>query len=118
MAEILTEKMKKCIILMIRINKTQREIAKELDVAEETISRWKKKETFKTRYKEEEKGYIQELSSPAIRTMSKLLNAKSEYVRFSVASNILDRTGYKPTDKVDISGDMEVNISTDYGEDE
>ena len=33
--------------------------------------------------------------------MDKLLDAKSELVRYNAASDILDRTGHKPTDKVE-----------------
>lgn len=33
--------------------------------------------------------------------MENLLTAKSELVRYNAASDILDRTGHKPTDKVE-----------------
>jgi transposase len=36
----------KAIVLMVRTSLTQREIAKGLDVTEETISRWKKRKDF------------------------------------------------------------------------
>ena len=51
--------------------------------------------------------------------MEKLLNARSELVRFNAAKDILDRTGHKPVDKQqveiteapkfidDISGDFD-----------
>lgn len=35
--------------------------------------------------------------------------------RINVAKDFLDRAGFKPTDKVDISADLDLNISLDYG---
>lgn len=98
--------MEKAIKLMVWTNKSQREIAKELDVQEETVSRWKKHKDFDSIRQREEREYLGDLAAPALRTMKELLKAKSELVRYNAASDILDRTGYKPTDKqeVDING--------------
>lgn len=94
--------MEKAITLMVRTNMTQREIAKEIDVSEETISRWKKKKEFNKQKLEEERIFLGDLSSKSIQTMEKLLNARSELVRFNAAKDILDRTGHKPIDKQQI----------------
>ncbi|WP_101773744.1 helix-turn-helix domain-containing protein [Peptostreptococcus faecalis] len=112
----MSEKMKKCIFLMVRTGLTQKDIAKELDIAEETISRWKSKDEFKELKLEEEWKYLGELTSPSIRTMEQLLEADSEHVRYSVASNILDRTGYKPTEKRDISVEADVKHNDPFKE--
>ncbi|WP_101773984.1 phBC6A51 family helix-turn-helix protein [Peptostreptococcus faecalis] len=104
----MSTKMEKCVFLMVRTSLTQREIAEELDVAEETVSRWKNKDKFKEMKSEEEESYLGELVAPSIRTMHSLLNAESEHVRYSVASNILDRTGYKPTEKRDVNVQADV----------
>lgn len=104
---------------MVRTNLTQREIAKELDVSEETVSRWKKRKDFIEKKLEEERLFLGDLSSKSIQTMEKLLNARSELVRFNAAKDILDRTGHKPVEKQqveiteapkfidDISGDFD-----------
>lgn len=90
----LNAKQLKCIELMVTTNKTQRTIAKELDVREETISRWKKESVFKTEFDKQMKESINLSSAIAYQTILKLMNAKSEMVRFYAAKDILDRAGY------------------------
>jgi len=101
-----SENMKKGIKLMVRTNMTQREIADELKVNENTVSQWKKDKDFDEIRQQEERSFLGDLAAEALRTMKGLLKAKSELVRYNAASDILDRTGYKPTDKqeVDING--------------
>ena len=111
----MASKMEKAIDMMVYTNLTQREIAEKLDVREETISRWKNREDFKSKKKEEEGKFLFELTSPAMRTMKELLNSHSDYVRFQAAQDILDRTGYKPTDKVDLNSSEGVKIIDDIG---
>lgn len=104
----MASKMEKAIHLMVYTTLTQREIAEKLDVCEETISRWKNRDDFKSKKKEEEREFLFELTSPAMRTMRELLNSNSDYVRFQAAQDILDRTGYKPTDKQEV----DINLPT------
>lgn len=104
----MSDKMIKAIELMVTTKLNQREIAKELDVREETVSRWKKRNDFKEKKIEEQKIYLNELSAPAMRTMKELLESGSDYVRFQAAQDILDRTGYKPTDKLEIEAETVV----------
>ena len=54
------------------------------------------------------KQSIRSIASEALRTQKKLLNAKSEMVRYMAAKDILDRAGFKATDKLEV----EENIST------
>ncbi len=97
-----TENMIKAVRLMVRTKMSQKEIAKELDIAEATISKWKNRDDFDDVRQKEERLYLGEMAAPALRTMRELLNAKSELVRYNAASDILDRTGYKPVDKKEI----------------
>lgn len=109
----MASKLDKAIELMVFTNLSQREIAKKLDVREETVSRWKQREEFKTKKKNLQEEFIKDLTSPAIRTMKELLNSHSDYVRFQTAQDILDRTGYKPTDKLDMTLEVPTIISGD-----
>lgn len=99
----MSSNMEKAIRLMVRTNLTQREIANKLDISEETVSRYKKKKNFDEIRQKEEREYLGSLAGPALRVMKELLESRSDYVRYNAASNILDRTGYKPTDKVDMN---------------
>ena len=106
-------KMLKAIEFKVRTNWTQREIASKLDVREETVSRWFKRDDVSEKLKEEQRAYLDELIPKAIRTQAQLLGAKSEHVRHLAACDILDRGGYKATDKIDMSVDLPTIISGD-----
>lgn len=113
----MTSKMKKCVFLMVHTNMKQGEIAKEIAVNESTISRWKQREDFKTFKGQEERAYLNELTSPALRSLKRLLNAESEQVQLNAARDVLDRTGYKPSEIADLIGaGLNLNIKVDYGE--
>lgn len=113
-----SENMIRAIHLMVTTNFTQREIAEQLAIREETVSRWKKDEEFIKLKKEKEREFMHDLSSPALRTMEKLLNAGSDMVRYYAASDILNRTGYKPTEKIDMTSDLNIVFEDDYGDGE
>ena len=59
-----------------------------------------KKPEFQEELLNAERNLLKGSTSKAIKTMEDLLTAKSELVRYN-ASDILDRTGHKPTDKVE-----------------
>lgn len=98
---LLTSKQNKAIVLMVEKNLNQNEIAKELNVARQTISNWKRNTEFQEELLNAERNLLKGLTGKAIKTMENLLTAKSELVRYNAASDILDRTGHKPTDKVE-----------------
>lgn len=111
-----SKKMQKAVILMVTTNLNQREIAKKLGVNETTVSKWKRSKEFDELYNEKQNEYLKDLSAPALRTMKDLLNARSELVRFNAAKDILDRTGFKPADKIDMESDLTIIFEDDYGE--
>ncbi|WP_261008218.1 phBC6A51 family helix-turn-helix protein [Staphylococcus haemolyticus] len=98
---LLTSKQNKAIALMVEKNLNQNEIARELNVARQTISNWKRNAEFQEELLNAERNLLKGLTGKAIKTMEDLLTAKSELVRYNAASDILDRTGHKPTDKVE-----------------
>lgn len=99
----LNTKQNRCIELMVEGTHKQKEIAQILNVSENTIVNWKKKDEFMNAYNTALKASINEVAAKAFETQRKLLNARSEMVRYMVAKDILDRGGFKPTDKVDLS---------------
>lgn len=113
-----SENMRKAIRMMVRTTLTQKEIAKELGASEATLSKWKHRDDFDEIRQAEERIYLGDLAAPALRTMSDLLRAKSELVRFNAASDILNRTGYKPVDKVEQTNrNIEIKVG-DYDDDD
>lgn len=98
----LKPKQKKCIEMLVCGQYTQAQIAKELKISEQTICNWKKNEEFAEELTEDMRICIQALAPKAIHTMEKLLNSDSDNVRFSAAKDILDRTGFKPSDNINV----------------
>lgn len=99
----LSKKQLKCLELMVLGTHTQKQIAQEVKVSEQTICSWKKNDEFMDEYNRLVRGCIQSLASRALRTLIELLDASSESVRYNVAKDILDRAGFKPEEKVTIN---------------
>ena len=112
----LNSKQLKCIELMVSGENTQKEISKALKVSEVTICNRKKNAEFMDEYNSALKDSIREVAAKAFKTQVKLLTAQSEMVRYMAAKDILDRAGFKPTDKVDINGNVGVTIIDDLGD--
>lgn len=109
----LSNKQLRCIELMITTDKKQKEIAKEISVAESTIIDWKKEDEFKTEMHIQMNAYFKDISREAQRVMRNLLKDKNSQVRFQASKDILDRAGFKATDRLDIQGAVPVIISGD-----
>lgn len=102
----LTEKQKKCIILMITTNKTQKQIAKEIQISENSICEWKKDKEFKDELQRQMRENFGSLAVEAQKELKKLLKSKNENVKMQAIKDVLDRAGYKPQEKVNISGEI------------
>ncbi|SFJ83021.1 phBC6A51 family helix-turn-helix protein [Thermoflavimicrobium dichotomicum] len=99
----LSQKQIKAARLLAEGDLQQREIARQLNITPQTLSRWKQNEKFMELVEEflneivqEQYSDIKRLSRKATKTLDKLLNARSEMVRYHVAKDILDRVGLKP----------------------
>ena len=103
----LGEKQQKCIILMVTTNKTQKQIAEEIEVNENTIGQWKKNKEFKDEIQNQIKENFGSLALDAQKELKKLLKSKNEYIRMQVIKDILDRAGFKPVEKREIKDDTE-----------
>ena len=112
----LNPKQTQCIKLMIDGTMTQKQIASEIGVSENTITNWKKNDDFMAAYNEGLKESMKYIASVAFQTQRELLGARSEMVRYLVAKDMLDRAGFKPVEKVEQEIDMDLNISVDYGD--
>lgn len=101
--------MKKAVRLMVETSLTQREIADIVGVRHETVSKYKNHKEFDELKLQYEREFLGELVAPALREYRELLKAESEMVRLNAVKDILDRTGHKPIEKVEHSGNMDVN---------
>jgi len=98
--QVLSEKQIQCINLMAIENKTQKQIAKELKVTEQTICNWKKDKEFKNEIEKNIKENFGSLALDAQKELKKLLKSSNEYIRIQAVKDILDRAGYKPTERI------------------
>lgn len=112
----LTESQIKCINLMIAENKTQKQIAKEINITEKTICKWKKDKEFKEEIQRQMKENFGSLAIEAQQELKKLLKSKNENVKIQAIKDVLDRAGYKPVDKTEVSGTGMVQLVDDINE--
>lgn len=88
---------------MVTTGMSQKEIANKIGVEESTISRWKKREDFKVEREKQESEFFRDLKSPALQTLNELLKAKSEFVRYSTAVYVVDKTNIDYKEKEQLS---------------
>lgn len=103
----LSEKQIQCINLMVVENKTQKQIAKELKITEQTICNWKKDKEFKNEIENNIKENFGSLALDAQKELKKLLKSNNEYIKMQAVKDILDRAGYKPVERREIKDDTE-----------
>lgn len=105
----LTKKQQDYIRIKHETGGTDISIAKEIDVNNATISRWKQTTEFMDGLKGFTAHHLDSTAPLAMKRMAELLYAKSELVSFQAAKDILDRTGYVPVDKkeIELTGGVE-----------
>ncbi|WHI80823.1 DNA-binding protein [Staphylococcus epidermidis] len=109
----LSEKQQKYIEIKNETGQTDKTIAKKIGVDTTTISRWKRKEGYQLGLKGYQAYYLSEKTPQALLTMTRLLNARSELVRFQAAKDILDRSGYTPVERQQIETTATVQFNDD-----
>lgn len=112
----LSENQMKCIQFMITENKTQKQIAKEINITEKTICEWKKDKEFKEEIQKQMKENFGSLAIEAQRELRKLLKSKNESIQMQAIKDVLDRAGYKPIDKIEATATSKVELVDDVHE--
>jgi predicted XRE-type DNA-binding protein len=114
----LNTKQAECLKLMLENPKIKgKELAETLNVTQKTISQWKHRNAeFQAEYKTLVDSKLQYAASQALETQIKLLDSKNDMVAHLAAKDLLDRTGFNPTEKIEQSVDMELSIKVDYGD--
>lgn len=106
--ESLTENQRKAIALMVTTNYTQNKIAEEVGVRTDTISHWKKSDKFRIGKLEYSKYFIEDLTTPAVKRLKKLLNAKSEMVQLQAVQLVFSMAGIGSVDRNPALEDAEI----------
>ena len=105
--------------LAIKATMTDKEIAAQIGITQKTIVEWKKhNKEFQEEYNRLMWSALQYAAPKAFRKQLSLLNSRNDMVAHLAAKDILDRAGFSPTEKVEMTGnvDMDLNISIDYGD--
>jgi DNA-binding XRE family transcriptional regulator len=92
------KKQRKCLELMAMGDLTQRSIAVQIKVSEQTICNWKKNDEFMNELDSMVKVGIRSLAAKAYKTQKDLLDSNTEMVRYLASKDILDRAGFKATE--------------------
>lgn len=94
-------KQAKAIAMMLQ-SIPQKDIAAELGITETNLSKWKKQEAFQTEYRRQIDEIMQIAAGEALATICDLMrHSNSDNVRIKAAQDILNRAGYKPTEKIE-----------------
>jgi DNA-binding XRE family transcriptional regulator len=98
---------------------TQKEIAQSLGICEKSIINWKSSEEFQNAYNSAVRKNLSYAAGKALKTQIELLDSKNDNVRYSAAKDILDRTGFKCRDILEVSqqislADTVIEISRDF----
>ena len=103
MSKELSGKQKRCIELMLEGELLLKDIAEELGVTPKTISTWKKDETFIEVYEEAVKSALRYSAVKAMGKVEKLMDSSNDFVALYAAQDVLNRAGFKPTDKMELT---------------
>lgn len=112
----LSAKQRKCLELMVLGTMTQREIAGQINITEKTVCEWKKNGEFRKEFEYLIRISIQSLAAKAYRTQEMLLKSPNDMVKHLAAKDLLDRAGFKASDRLEIEGAIPVVIMDDLGE--
>ena len=101
---------------MVTSGKTQKQIAKEIQISENTISEWKRNKEFKEEIQKQMRENFGSLAIEAQQKLKKLLNSKNENIQIQAIKDVLDRAGFKPVEKAEIAAKSKVELVDDVNE--
>lgn len=111
----LSTKQLKCIELMLTMPEyTQRELAEQLGVNENTIGNWKKNEEFMTEKQKASDELWRDMADKAQKRMFQLMDSANESVALGATKYVMDSAGRNAVIKVDASiKDVVIGLSDD-----
>lgn len=102
----------KCLQLMIKGDKTDKDICEEINIAQKTLCDWKKNcKEFQDEYNSLMRKSLQYAAPKAFKKQMSLLNSKNDMVAHLAAKDIMDRAGFNPTDKIGFDADDDTEIT-------
>ena len=106
----LSAKMLRAINMMVYTDMKKQEIAEELNVAGNTISRWMDREDFQEELRNEMHRGFNSLAIKARRKLEDLMESKNDVVSLGACKEILNKAGYMETHKVEQKVDTIIKV--------
>ena len=107
----LNAKMLKCIELMVYTDMKKQDIAKELGVANNAISRWMSREDFQQALQDEMHKGFNSLAVKARRKLEKLIDSNNDGVALGACKEVLSKAGYDATQKIEQTIDTVISVN-------
>lgn len=102
--------------LLVETSLKDYEVAEQVGVSKTTLVNWKKLEYFKQELRKTINNNLEYEAADCFRNILSLCkNATSEAVKLNANIDILNRAGYKPTDKQQLEFNK-IDIQIDYGD--
>ncbi|MEA5012913.1 MAG: phBC6A51 family helix-turn-helix protein [Angelakisella sp.] len=101
MAKQLTAKQLQAIYLMVYEGMTHTQICIELGVSHNCMTTWTNKEMFQAELRKEMDRRFGKLAAKAVNRLEQLIDAKNDSVALGACKEVLNKAGYKETDKVE-----------------
>lgn len=108
------DRMEKFIILKLTTTWTQAKIAKELRVSENTVSSYKTRPDYKETFNRLAVEVFDDLRAPALARLRMLLKSDNEQIVMQAIKTILEYTVSKATDNVNISGNINADVTDPF----
>ena len=102
----------RAIDMLIDDNKLHKEIAKEIGIAPETLSRWKKDKEFEDEYIKLLRQAFAHIAPKAKKKMIQLMDCGNPSVEYSATKDVLDRAGLKAVEKAEVDN-KNINLNQD-----
>lgn len=96
-------------LLVLGQFKTYDDVAQELKISVKTLYNWRKEEEFSKELNRRINIKIGGIAPKALKKMEKLIDSDDPHVALLASKDVLDRAGYKATDKVDVNADTRMS---------
>lgn len=103
------KKLKALEILVSGNYKNYDELAKQLKISSKTLYNWRQEEEFAAELERRINIKIGGIAPRALKRVEKIIDSKNEEVALRACRDVLDRAGYKATEKVSVGGELNTN---------
>lgn len=93
---------------------TYEEAADKLKISPKTLYNWRQDEEFSKEYDKRIRIKLGGMAARAAKRIDELIDSENPDVAFRASKDVLDRTGYKTADKLDINAETTGQISVAF----